>query len=46
MIVTKIEIQELRKTLKEKTKEIETLQSGTNASTVSTVNSNMFIACL
>ena len=44
--MTKIEIQELRKTLREKTKEIEKLQSGTDTSTICTVNSNIYVLTL
>ena len=42
-MLTKVEIQELRKTLREKTKENEKLHSGTDTSTICTVYSNMFI---
>ena len=41
--MTKTEIQELRKTLREKREENEKLQSGTSSSTICTVYSNMFI---
>ena len=41
--MTKTEIKELRKTLREKKKENEKLQSGTSTSTICTVNSSMFI---
>ena len=42
-MLTKVEIQELRKTLREKTKENEQLHSGTDTSTTCTVYSNIFM---
>ena len=41
--MTKTEIQELRKKLRESREENEKLRSGTSTSTICTVNSNMFI---
>ena len=42
-MTTKLENQELRKTLREKTKENEKLKSGTNTITICTVYSNMIM---